>query len=114
MGVGFGLLERDDLVIALIERGTDKVIHGRVNDGKGLGRGFLDVLHGAEKHAGIADHEAARLKKNAQAERLQDGHDSRGVILRRNAARVIGGLPPRRDRRWRRQDRRQCPRRRRC
>ena len=57
-----------DLVMRLVERGTDEVVHGRVGDDEGLFTVVLDVEHAGEQRAGLGDEEAAGLDEQAAFE----------------------------------------------
>ena len=52
---------RHDLVIGLVERGTDEVVHGGVGDHKGLLAVALDLKDARHESAGLRDDKAARL-----------------------------------------------------
>ena len=59
---GLRLRHRQDLVIGLIKRRPDKIIHRRIRDDEGLGLAALHVDHARHQDTGIADDEPAGLK----------------------------------------------------
>ena len=64
-----GLLDGQDLVVGLVERGADEVVHAGVGDDEGLGAVLLDVKDAGEQAAGLGDDEAAGLEEQAASSR---------------------------------------------
>ena len=58
--------ERDDLVIGLIQRGADEIVHGRVDDDELFRFGRFAIEHAAEERASGADDGAAGFHHELQ------------------------------------------------
>ena len=84
---------RHNLVISLVERGTDQVVHRRVGNHEGLPAVALDVEHAREKRAGLRDQEAPRLQQQTALEGAEGAFNGRGVFAHLGggveAARVV-------------------------
>ena len=57
------LLDGDDLVVGVVERGADEVVHGGVGDDEGFGAVLLDVEDAGEEGSGLGDDEAAGFEE---------------------------------------------------
>ncbi len=57
------LLYWDDLVVSVVERGTDEVVHGGVGDDEGFGAVFFDVENAGQESTGLGYDEAARFEE---------------------------------------------------
>ena len=69
--------DRNDLVVTLVERGPDQIVHPGIDDHEFLVLGLLDVADAGEEDAGIADEQTARLEQHPQADRAQAAAGSR-------------------------------------
>ncbi len=58
--------DRLHLVMGVIERRTDEIVHRRVDDDEGFGLAALDVEHPRHQNAGVADDQPARLENEAR------------------------------------------------
>ena len=65
-----GLTERHDLVVRLIERRTNQIIHGRIHDQKFLLLGSLAVQQASEQYARGADNRPPRLDHHGEVPSL--------------------------------------------
>ena len=63
-----GSAHRADVVVRVVERRADEIVHPGIDDDEGLGLAALHVEHARDQDAGIADDEAARLEDQPAAE----------------------------------------------
>ena len=59
-------LHRDHVHPGLVQRWADQVVHRRIDDGKVLVRGVLEIFHAGQQHAGVGDDGTARLEQQCQ------------------------------------------------
>ena len=57
-----------DVVVRLVERRADQIVHAGIDDDEGLGFAALHVEHARHQDAGIADDQPARLEDQLAAE----------------------------------------------
>ena len=69
----------EDLVVGLVERWADEVVHGGVGDDEVLGAVLLGVEDAGEQRAGLGDEEAAGLEEEVGVEALAAPADGCGV-----------------------------------
>jgi len=60
-----------DLVVSLVERRTDEVVHGCVGDDEVLGAVLLGVEDAGEQRAGLRDQEAPGLEEQVRVEAVE-------------------------------------------
>ena len=75
--------DRHDLVITLVKRGPDQVVHSGIDDHEFLVLGLFDVADARQEDTGIADEQTARLDQHAQSELAQRRQDGGGIIVDR-------------------------------
>ena len=69
------LAHRADIVVRLVERRADKIVHAGIDDDEGLGLAVLHIEHARHQDAGIADDEPARLEDQLAAETARRAFD---------------------------------------
>src|ERR1043166_3603017 len=87
-------MQRNDLVIRIVERGANQIVHRRIDDDEILFAGALHVFHPSNENARVADHEPARFQKNSQSEWLKQRHQGLRVSLRSENVLCLLLLPP--------------------
>ena len=60
---------------ALVERGTDEIVHAGICDEEGFAAVLLDVEDSGEQCAGLGDEEAAGFKQQMQTKGLSRSND---------------------------------------
>ena len=94
---GGRLAHRPDVVMRLIERRPDQIVHRGVDDDEILGLAALQIEHARDEDAGIADDQPARLEDQRAAEPARRALDDRGIgvrIGRRLVVLAIGNAEP--------------------
>ena len=86
---GAGCVDRADVVVGVVERRADEVVHAGVEDDEGLGGALLDVHDLGDQDAGIADEDAAGLEQDAGAEIAEPAADDLGIGGRRRRRRIV-------------------------
>src|ERR1035437_649428 len=71
---------RHDLVMGLVKRRADEVVHGGVGNDEGLLAVLLDLEDAGNQRPGLGDEEAARLDEQPPIEALQCVFEGRGVL----------------------------------
>ncbi len=83
--VGFArfcwLLDGDDLVVGVVERGADEVVHRGVGDDEGLATVLLDVEDAGEEGAGLGYDEAAGFEEQVCGLAGETFGESCGVLF---------------------------------
>src|SRR5438874_12470974 len=74
------ITHRYDLVIALVKRWPDQIVHSSVDNREFSLRRFFDVKDARQQHSGVPNEEATGLDQNANTELAQRRHDRVGVI----------------------------------
>src|SRR5205085_8604313 len=72
---------RYDLVIALVKRWPDQIVHSGVDNGEFFLRRFFQVKDAGEQHSGVPDKEPTGLDQNANVQFAQRRHDGTGIIV---------------------------------
>ena len=57
------LSDRDDLVVGVVERGADEIVHSSVSNDEGFGAVLFDDEDAGEECAGLSDDEAAGFEE---------------------------------------------------
>src|SRR5262249_5632626 len=76
------LYHRPNLMMRVIQRWTDEIVHGSVDDNEVLYLAALHEQHARNQNTGIADQETARLKNQSAVETASGSLDHLGVGLR--------------------------------
>src|SRR5207244_2601196 len=74
-------VHRTDLVVGVVERRPDQVVHGRVHDDEALGLGRLAIEHSGQQDAGVADDRSPWLDDHGDVELTRERHQHGGVVL---------------------------------
>jgi hypothetical protein len=80
------LADRADIVMRVVERRTDQIVHAGVDDDEGLGLAALHVKHARDQDAGIADDQPAGLEDQLAVEIAGRALDDRRIGIRDRAA----------------------------
>ena len=67
-------------MIRIIKRGTDQIVHGRIDDDEILVAGALYVFDARDENTGVATDEAAWFNKNFHAQWLEKGNQPFGIL----------------------------------
>src|SRR5207237_1002628 len=87
--------DRHNLVITMIERRTNEVVHPSIDNRKLLRTRFFNETHACEQHTGVANKKTTRLHQNAKMELAQFWHNRIRILAdaeRKRFATVIA--PP--------------------
>ena len=80
--VAKGLANGPDIMIRVVERGPDQIVHASVDDDEMLLAAPLGVDHLGHKNPGVARDDAARLKQELGAEAVRKSGDDLGIVVR--------------------------------
>src|ERR1700732_3359164 len=72
-------------MIALVQCGTDKIIHPGIYDHKSLYERSLDVQNPCQEHAGIANDESTRFQQDPQGQILEQRNRRVRILLDRQS-----------------------------
>ncbi len=67
-----GLLDGEYLVVGLVERGADEVVHAGVGDDEGFGAVLFDDEDAGEEGSGLGDDEAAGFQEEVCVYSVED------------------------------------------
>src|SRR5262249_44763159 len=76
-----GFVHRADLVVGVVERRPDEVVHGRVHDDEALGLGRLAVEHPRQEDAGVAHDRSPWLDDHGDAELARQRYQYARVVF---------------------------------
>jgi len=63
--------QRDNLVISIVKRRTNQIVHRRIDDQKGFSARAFHEFNTRDEYARVAGNESTGLDQNPQAQRLQ-------------------------------------------
>src|SRR2546430_15796056 len=72
--------DRHNLMITLVERGPDEIVHAGVHDHEFLLRGLLEIADAGEQDTGVAHEESTGLEQHPQPDLAQRRND-RGCVV---------------------------------
>src|SRR5438067_371788 len=79
--------DRHNLVVTLVERGPNEIVHAGVHDHEFLLRGLLEITDAGEQDTGVAHEESTGLEQHPQADLAQRRDDRGGVVSDRQGQR---------------------------
>ena len=68
----------------IVERGTDQIVHRRVDDGEALRLTGLQIEDARQQNTGVADQSAPGLQQQHFAATAEQANEHRGVVRERH------------------------------
>src|SRR5258706_16082919 len=87
-------MQRQNLMVRVVKRRPDEIVHRGVNQEEVLFSGAFDVLDTGQEGASIAGNETSRFHQDSEAEWFEQGHQARGIFLWRQDIFGSRGFPP--------------------
>src|SRR6266576_5922060 len=88
-------LNRHNLMITVVKRRPNQIVHARIDNREFLLTGALDITDPRQQNAGISNEQPPRLKQNLQLQFAQRRQDCIDILLDRQAlALVRSRIPP--------------------
>src|SRR6266446_5713102 len=90
----------NDLVITVVKRGPNQIVHSRIDNREFLLTGALDITDPGQQNAGISNQQSARLEQNPQVQIAQRRQNRIDILLDRQStlcptrALVLALAPP--------------------
>ena len=91
-GLSAGLLDGEDLVVGLVERRADEVVHAGVGDDEGLGSVLLDEEDAGEQSSSLRHDEAAGFEEEVGVYAGEDFGEGGGVLVDLLGRAEVGGF----------------------
>src|SRR5437870_8811354 len=80
LGEGAWFLDRYDLVIAMVKRRPNQIVHARIDNREFLLGSLFDVADSSEQHACVADKKTTRLNQDSNPKLAQRWHNRVSVV----------------------------------